>query len=56
MINLIIIKKFNFEYIRLFEFLESKLQIYLIYKKIIFRVQNINIPGINTLFKNMIFN
>jgi hypothetical protein len=38
------------------EFLESKLQIYLIYKKIIFRVQNINIQGINYLFKNMKFN
>jgi hypothetical protein len=28
--------------------------IYLIYKKVIFRVQNINIPGMNNLFKNMI--
>jgi hypothetical protein len=38
------------------EFLESKIQIYLIYKKIILRVQNINIQGINNLFKNIIFN
>jgi hypothetical protein len=55
MINFNNIKKSNFEYIRLLEF-ESKIQIYLIYKKIIIRVQNINIPGINILFKNMIFN
>jgi hypothetical protein len=31
------------------EFLESKIQIYLIYKKIIFRIQNINILGISNL-------
>jgi hypothetical protein len=55
MINFNNIKKYNFEYIRLLEF-ESKIQIYLIYKKIIIRVQNISIPGINILFKNMIFN
>jgi hypothetical protein len=50
MINFNNIKNSNFEYIRLLEF-ESKIQIYLIYKKIIIRVQTINI-----LFKNMIFN